>query len=389
MTIDVTVDGGRVQIPHSVFFSLLDSSVVHGRNPYLRALQTRRIALHELIDLARKAEIPYSLFFAPLEVVEAQLDRKTVKLLQGVSPETFTVNSRTKIDLRDVELIVKDLLRKQDLLQTHDNTLTRNPIVGLLKKPRRTVAEDAEALIFALELDREAIWALGKSETALERIIACLEARGILVSRSVQGYMPQRVEVHFSGMTVRHARAPYIFLAGGDHGDNQEPVGRQIFTLILMTVLVARGIFAPVTYDAQSSAPGPGREFDITGEILMPAAEVKRHIFASLDEVKIAAKRFKVTPTAMTVRAQRLGAITQRTAMAYRAELDKEYSQREKVRFGQPSPFNAVRKYASRGLSVRMLAAVEAGTLTPSEFCRVVTLKKLSPSELGKYGESL
>ncbi len=47
-------------------------------------------------------------------------------------------------------------------------------------------------------------------------------------------------------MTVRDAKVPYIFLAGGDHGDFQEPPGRQLFTLVLMTVLVARGIFAPV-----------------------------------------------------------------------------------------------------------------------------------------------
>lgn len=387
--IDVTVDGERVQIPRSVFFGLLDNSVVRGRSPYLKALEAGGITLHDLVDLARKADIPYSLFFAPPKLVEAQLKAKTTKLLQGVSPKTFTVNSRTKIEIRDVELIVKDLLRKQDLLQTHDKTLARNPIVGLLKNPGPTIVADAEALLNALELDREAIWALRKSETALERIIASLEAKQILVSRSVQGYMPQRVEVHFSGMTIRQARAPYIFLAGGDHEDQQEPVGRQIFTLVLMTVLVARGIFAPVTYDAQSSASGASLEYEITGEILMPAVEVRRLNLTSLDEVKAVAKRFKVTPTAMTVRAQRLGFLPEETAARYRAELDHEFSQRKKGRFGPPNPFNAVRKYASRELSTRMLAAVDAGTLHPSEFCRVVTLKKLTPSDLGEYRESL
>src|SRR5690554_2003480 len=68
--------------------------------------------------------------------------------------------------------------------------------------------------------------------------------------------MPQRLtHVEFSGMTIRDNKVPYIFLAGGDHGDDQEPVGRTIFTLALMTVLVARRIFALMTWDGGSAAP--------------------------------------------------------------------------------------------------------------------------------------
>jgi hypothetical protein len=57
--------------------------------------------------------------------------------------------------------------------------------------------------------------------------------------------MPQRLtHVKFSGMTIRDNKDPFIFLAGGDHGDDQEPDGRTLFTLALITVLVARRIFA-------------------------------------------------------------------------------------------------------------------------------------------------
>src|SRR5690625_7905869 len=69
-------------------------------------------------------------------------------------------------------------------------------------------------------------------------------------------------------MTIRDNKVPYIFLAGGDHGDDQEPVGRTIFTLALMTVLVARRIFAPMTWDGGSAETDPGREYDIAGVML-------------------------------------------------------------------------------------------------------------------------
>ncbi len=52
------------------------------------------------------------------------------------------MHSRPKVELCDVELIVKDLMRKQELLRRYDRTLEPNPLVGLVKKSRRPVADD-------------------------------------------------------------------------------------------------------------------------------------------------------------------------------------------------------------------------------------------------------
>lgn len=386
----VIIAGESVPIDRSVFVDLLENSVVNGRAPYIHALEKSKIQYSELLKLARKAEVPHPLFFAPPAVVQAQLRTKTAKLLQGVAPDTFTVNTRTTVKLRDVELIVKDLLRKQELARKHDSTLVKNKIVGLLRKPRPTVREDAEALIKAIGLDRAAIRQARKKETALELIIEQLEAKQVLVSRSVRGFMPQLIEVHFSGMTVRDSKVPYIFLTGGDHGDFQEPAGRQIFTLVLMTVLVARGIFAPVSYDANSTAPDAGREYDIVGEILMPAAELQRITFEDLDTVKAMADVFKVTPSALAVRAMRLGRLTPLTAAGYLRELEAEFRARnKKTPTSQPKPVNAIKKYSGRELTRRMVLAVEERRLTAREFCRVVCLNRIGPSDIGELKAAL
>jgi len=44
--------------------------------------------------------------------------------LASVSKNTFSIGSRARVELRDVELIVKDLIRKQGLLRRHDATLS-------------------------------------------------------------------------------------------------------------------------------------------------------------------------------------------------------------------------------------------------------------------------
>lgn len=387
----VLINGVHVPIDPAVFSELLENSVVNGRAPYHHALERNEITYTALVELARKAEVPHPLFFAPLAHVQAQVRVKTDKLLQGVSPETFTVNTRTTVNLRDVELIIKDLLRKQSLAKKYDPTLVKNNIVGLLRRPGASVGKDARDLVLALNLDLDAIRRARTKSNALDLIIERLEANQILVSRSVRGYMPQILDgVHFSGMTVRDSKVPYIFLAGGDHGDFQEPPGRQVFTLVLMAVLVARGIFAPVTYDANSNSPDAGREFDIVGEILMPGDELKDFALNSLDAIRTAADSFQVTPSAVAVRGMRLGMLSNESALGYLGELRKEFQERPKPGpLSAPKPANAIRKYSGRELTARMLLAVEERRLSEREFCRVVCLNRISPAELGSLRNAL
>ena len=387
--IAVTLNGTRTMIDRQVFEDLFENSVVSGRAPYRQALDRAEITFGDLVELSRKADIPYPLFFAPHEHVQAQIATKTAKLLQGVSKETFALNSRTTIDVKDVELIIKDLIRKQMLLRKHDPGLEDNRIVGLLKNPRGTAAEDARVLLDALGLERDILAQARTKKRALEIMTERLEARQVLVSLSVRGFMPQLIEVKFSGLTVKDKKVPYIFLARGDHADDQEPEGRQLFTLTLLAVLVARGVFAPVTYDGRSPAVGPGREYDIVGEILMPEAAVRALDLQTLEDVKTGADRFKVTPSALVVRAQRLRLVTPATANAHLNALGREFAARPPSRAQQPKPVNGIRTYNGREFSARMVRALDAGQVSPGDFCRAVCANKIRPHQIRDFREAL
>jgi hypothetical protein len=390
MVIDVLLNGTRTPIGKAVFTALLDNSVASTYAAYGKALESSSIDFTDLVFLARKGEIPYVLFFAPLQFVEEQIKAKTDKLLSGLTKDTFSVNSRDRVDLRDIELIVKDLLRKQELLKKNDKTLTPNKIVGLLGKPGRSVEEDAAKLMNALGLSHDLIRSARKKEDALELLIGRLEANQILVSRSVNNFMPQRITgVKFSGMTIKDAKVPYIFLSGGEHGDYQEPAGRMVFTLALMSVLVARKIFAPVAYDGSNAGSDVGREYDIVGAMLMPIQELRGTSFGSLDDVKTAADNFKVTPSAMAVRAMRLGLIMPEHAASHLKELRREYSQRAKTQARQPKAVNAVRKYNGREFSRRMIDVLDAGQMSSKEFCRVVCLRRIKPQDIDDFREAV
>lgn len=222
-------------------------------------------------------------------------------------------------------------------------------------------------------------------------MIERLEAKQILVSRSVQHYMPQRLtHVEFSGMTIRDKIVPFIFLAGGEHNDYQEPVGRTIFTLALMTVLIGRRIFAPMTWDGASVGTEVGREYDIAGAMLMPRDQMKELAPTSLEDMKAISSEFKVTASAVTVRAMRLSLITGETATAYLDDLRLDYNQNKQSKpMNQPLPENAIRKYNGNELTKRMLDALSSNSISTSDFCRSVCLNRIKPTQIDDLRRAL
>lgn len=391
MTIHVTVDGTRVPIVRSVFIALLGQSIVSGHTPYTKALATSKISFYALVRLARTAEIPYTLFFAPQAVVDAQVKRKLDTLLAGVSKTAFSLNSRSGVELRDVELIVKDLLRKQERLKRLDTTLVINPIVGCLKKSTAGVASDAETLRSMLGFSVAELQRCKSKEDALALLVERFEAKQLLVSRSQQNFMPQNLPhgVKFSGMCIKDRKVPYLFLTGGDSSDNPEPAGRQLFTLVLLAVLVARGKFTPVTYSDYTDKPISAVEYALTEEILMPRSMIAGLSLNSLSDVRSAADAFRVTPSAVLMRARRLRIVTRDQVDEYLGELRAQFAERPKPPPRRPKPVNAIRRYNGTEFSKRMVQQLEAGRISAKEFCQLVALNKLKPAQIADFKAAL
>jgi hypothetical protein len=314
---------------------------------------------------------------------------KDVKPLAGGGKQTFSISSRSSVGLADVELIVKDLVRKQQLLKNLDKTLSDNEVVGCLARSRGTVEEDAETLRSVFGFTSDDVRATSSKAAALEMLIGRLEERQLLVSQSQRTYMPQHLPTgasKFSGLCVKDRKIPYIFLTGGDAGDVLEPAGRRVFTLVLLAVFVARAKFAPVTYDDRTTNPIADREYRICEELLMPADEIRALDLYDLEDVREAADAFRVTPSAMVMRGRRLGRLDHDRVEVLLGHLQAEFGQRDKSQRGSTSkPVNGVRKYNGVEYSRRMLAQLDAGRISPGEFCRVVALKKLQPQQISEF----
>lgn len=390
-TIEVQLGKASVSVEAAVFTALLDASVASSRAPYARALETSHIKFADLVALARVGDIPYALFFAPQAVVDRQVAKKAQTLLAGLSKDAFSMNSRSQVRLADIELIVKDLLRKQETLKRLDSSLTVNKVVGCLRRSRESVEADARRLGKALGFASADLKAARTKTAALELLIARLESRQILVAQSQQNFMPQRLPRHakFSGLCVRDRKIPYVFLTSGDADESFEPEGRRVFTLVLLAVFVAQAKFAPVTYSDRSAEPITAREYELTEEILMPRAEVRALGAATLDDVRTHADAYRVTPSAFVMRARRLGLVGRGQAEEYLAELAREFAARPKRQARSPLPVNALRRYNGVEFSRRMLGQLDRGAIGKREFCRIVLQNKLKPSEIDRFREAL
>lgn len=391
MDVLLKVHGVDVPIDGEVFAALFKNSVVSHRAGVDHTLEGQSLTLKEFLKLSRQAEIPYPLFFAPLDVVEAQLRLKTEKLMAGFTRESFSMHSRTRVELHEVELIVKDLLRKQELLRKHDKSLRVNKVVGLLKNSTQPVPEDAQRLMQAIGLGATEIRDAKNRDVALELLITRLESSQILVSRSAKDHMPQTMppKARFSGMTVKDKKVPYVFLATGDEGEHLEPTGRKLFTLTLLTVLIARDKFAPVNYDGHTKEAGSPREYELTAEILMPAAHIRSREFDDLESIKAAAETYRVTPSAVAMRVWRLGLIGTDAFQAYMDELKDEYAARAESQKRSALPINALKKYNGIECSRRMLRILDAGQIGNAEFRRIMFFNKLPASQIRAFREAV
>lgn len=371
----VTVGKARadsIVIDGKVYRDLFEDSHVYGMADYRRSLETGQITFLNLRELARKADIPYSLFFAPEKLVQAHIQRKSDLLLAGTSKDTFSLNSRGTVEIRDVELIIKDILRKQTLPK---RTLKEadNAIVGMLRGSKLTVPQQAARVRDALGIDLAHIGTLNKNKT-FDYLVGLLGQHNIFVSQSSVGHMPQTIQQHvkFSGMCIKDKVYPFIFLNNKDEEPSFEPQGRKILTLMLLLVCMTKAKFSAVTYSERAKDLIKEKEFEIVEEILMPAADLASVSIESMDELVAYANQYSVTPSAFLMRLRRLERIGTTEAEGYFEMLKDEYANRTSHGFSHPTETTAFLKYNGAPYSVKVFELIDRGAINKSDARRIL-----------------
>ena len=388
-SISLRIGRDTVQIDIDIYRSLFDNSVVHRYKKYEDTLAKKSILFADLATLSRKADIPYALFFAPKAVVKKNVDRKNKELLQGVTKSTFSLNSRGSIELRDIELIVKDLLRKQGLLKTYKK-VGDNKLLGCIRGSRLSVVGQADIVRGITSIDNSAMRSMSKKRT-LDYLIYLLENQNVFVSQSSRFFMPQLIHdsTTFSGVCIRDRKFPFVFLNNKDELKSFEPEGRKIFTLTLLAVCVAKAKFSPISYNDQSKNLIVDNLYRVTEELLMPEGSVRRITITSLNDLKSESDLFSVTPSALLMRLQRFKLLDAPTIREYRSTLKDEFNKASPRKARTPKAVNGFKKYNGPAYSKAVLELVDNGRITKREARRVLMQNKESIGFLEEYRMNL
>ena len=265
------------------------------------------------LDLQREANtlfIPWHMFLLTPENLRAQL--VNIERTRKDRIKIARLSSRGGQDGPPPNRLIDRYIRAQAFL--HSTGLCQvnrynNSLRG--KTPLNAV----ERLSSYFQIDRSEFWQKPTKEAAFEYLMTRIEARQINVAlgtseaRLVPTSRNHKVLYrNISGFCLKDDRVPFVFI-NTNLSDEEEPLGRRIFTLVYLVALVGLGVYT-VTRDwrmpLDSSLRDPYSEvaYRITSSFLLPEAAIAPYRGRDITRaiVNDLSGRYKLTPAAVLVR---------------------------------------------------------------------------------------
>lgn len=371
----IKIKRGGIKIDKRVFLSLLDLSPIKDYTDYIKAVESNEITISDLKILAQRADVPYPLFFAPKEKVDAQLKDTRKNLFEKLPTKSeMQLALRGEASVADIEIIVKDIGRKQEFLKRRVLPASGdNPYIGSISKlikrglSKKDIAEQVRSY-FGINLAE--MRKLSKDDV-LSYICKKAEEKEIFISMSSYNYMPQNLDSNLglSGLCVRDKKVPYIFVNTRDGDDKPkilETSGRQILTVISMLVCIGINKFLLSTKTGKSSNTDYKRIYSIASEILIPTSELNVIKINSLSDLTSWSRVLKVTPSMLLICLVNAGKISRKLANSYLENL-RDAIKEVKPKRRQALPINGYKKYNGERFSKEIISAYKNNKITEGE----------------------
>jgi Zn-dependent peptidase ImmA (M78 family) len=387
----------EVEVAKQIFLLLLDASPARAYVSYTNAISNNQIRFSDLKDLAAKANVPYPLFFAPLAEVQRQIKDKEQNLFEKLpSKAEMRLVGRGSFGVEDVDLIVRDLGRKQEFLKNRVIRGARlNPFIGYVAKKMKephTNRELADDIRSYLGINLDVLRTLSKAEV-VNYIRERAEQNNILISFSSYNFMPQNLDPNLglSGLCIKDKKFPFIFINTRDGDDKPrilESDGRQVFTLTAMLVCIAMNRFIFSTKTPKRGDSLSRKVFLIAGEILIPQEDVNDLEVNSLEDLKTESSKLKVTPSMLLSRLLECRLIDPKLAECLREALRDELNSIPPSPKRPPRQTTGYGKYNGTRLSHEVVKAFKENKISQDEMKNILFRKgKMDSNLLQEYGE--
>lgn len=357
-----------------------------------KALMDGEITKANLQKEASVHFIPWQMFLLSKDKLKAQL--KNIEKVRLDKIQVAELSSRAGGAGATPYRLIDRYIRTQTFLTSTERygpNLFSKSLNGL------SVERSIERIEAYFGIDRAELREASTKEKALEYLIERLEdgqvnvALGTSEARLVPSSKNLRsLYKNVSGFCLKDTQVPFLFV-NMNMADEEEPVGRRLYTLILLLVLVGLGVFS-VTRDWR-----PGRTPRRTKDTYLPHAHkivseffLPSSVLASLrgrqvtsETVQEVASRYKLTPTAVIFRLWKEKLIT-----AAEKELLTQPPVIIKRRARSPRIDNAVRKLNGRLVTSAAQRAYTSGAITANQV-QYVLFGRISRKTWRKYKAQL
>lgn len=306
----ITVNGKESTcIDDQVIIKLLNFYPEEGlieRSVFSKAFHAQRIEIRDLMNECDKILLPWQMFFLKLNKLDKALKHIEEQRKHKVSAKLLS--KRKGQGNITSKRIIDRLIRQQNFLIQEAN-FGLNSYVGYLSN--KTVSGAASLMMAYFDIDRISYLNLTKEKT-LEFLIEKLANKKINVCRGVLNnkILPNPRVVkndlykNTSGFAINDDSVPFIFLPSEINDD--EVVGRQIYTLIYLTVVIGLNKFnyyleknfRVMKLDANNM---DSKIHAITSQFLVPDDELYEYkkVPITLDIRDELSQKFKVTPSSI------------------------------------------------------------------------------------------
>lgn len=313
-------------IPGEVFELVFLHTIARNDRRYAEAIQKERISIVNLKKLCNKAQVPYPLLLATPNRVKKVINYYEKAVFSDVNINNkVSISARGSIDLADISLVLRDIHRKREYLRKKINS--DNKIRGILKNISHSTERQVEYLRTVIDFKLVKYRKYKRKEEAFQYLVDCLADKNIFVTLYVHQQCPQTIDkqLDFSGIAISDKKAPFLFVKTPGDSRGMELWGRRTFTVVLLLICLAKGKNGPISMKGFAKQLIDNDLYIVAEEFLLPEKEFVSNTVDGYYDIKQLANLYKVSPSAVVMRAFRFNMIDEIDKQSYLSSLVQEF----------------------------------------------------------------
>ena len=334
----LSIGGVGADIDAGVYANLCDNFIFVERDLAEKYKMQNSLTFKQLRNMCRSNHFSYPLYFAEEKRINGIIKSYNNKIYGKIDEKkSLILGTRDEPrDVRAIRWIIADIIEKQKIYKQYgyNVNLRKGQLVGFLKKSPKSIGEQTKYILQKTGINHEDILSKRSKADALSYLQEKLTSLQIHVYCQAGNAMPQHIPKDFmiSGFFVRDNYNPVIFLGNELSLYPSEGTGRKIYTLVFLLVAIFKDYSFVLTLDHGNPTMDDGVKkklkdiHNITNSILMPEDYLDKLDITTIDHIKEAADKLKVSPTALTVRLSMTQKLDPKKADAIKDVLRKEYN---------------------------------------------------------------